>query len=354
MDQKREIILQDGTYSIERIQGIPPEVQNFLDGMNWGSAGAVYEHKNTPEHIQNIPDPVLIALKDENEILGTAVFCHTRIFNKGLPFNCYYVRYFAASPSVKGKGILKQYAVEVMRGIRNSEKEKTIYFASVEAGNKASDAVVSRAGYVPMAQVKTLGFSRFYPQLNAEVQNIENSVEKEQVLSLLKSFYQNHALVRFDSLFLSGQYLVIREKGEIVAGCQYHRAHWVVKQMPGLQGKLITRILPHFPFIRRLFNPAKFEFLGFEGIYFQPGKEHRLQALFEHALAREKLNSAMFWMDEKCPYYQKLCKTLRKGLLHSFVKNSGVKIMGSWSHLSHVEFEELINGPVYISSYDHL
>ena len=32
-------------------------------------------------------------------------------------------------------------------------------------------------------------------------------------------------------------YYVLRENGEIVAGCQYHRVHWVVQKMKGVFAK---------------------------------------------------------------------------------------------------------------------
>lgn len=354
MEEQGKFLLQDGLFTIERKRGISPEVRHFLDQINWGSAGAVYEHKNTPEHIQHIADPVLLLLKQENELLGTAVFCHTRVYHAASSFNCYYVRYFAASPEAKGKGIIKKYAVQVMEGIRTSEKERTVYFASIEAGNKASYAVVQQAGYVPVATVKTLGFSRFFPQLNSSVQRISSDAERSEIQELLNRFYQIHHLVRFDQLFLKDQYLYIREKGEIIAGCQYHRAHWVVKQMPGIKGKLITSILPHLPMIRTLFHPKRFEFLGFEAIFYKEGREDALAQLFEHALASEKLHSAMFWMDEKCPYYQMLEKKLSKGLIHFFVKNSDIKMMASWSGLDEPEVQGLHNSPVYASAFDHI
>ena len=84
-------------------------------------------------------------------------------------------------------------------------------------------------------------------------------------------------------------------------------------------GKIILNVVPMIPLLNRLFNPKKFEFLIFEGLFFKSGKEHRLHELFESLLVTEKLYSALFWMDKKCPVYNSLNKYGKLGLAHHFV-----------------------------------
>ena len=46
----------------------------FLDSIAWGNEGAIYEHKNTEEHIKLIKNPVLLAIFEGEKIRATAVF----------------------------------------------------------------------------------------------------------------------------------------------------------------------------------------------------------------------------------------------------------------------------------------
>ena len=149
-------------------------------------------------------------------------------------------------------------------------------------------------------------------------------------------------------------YYVIKEDGEIIPGCQFHKAHWVVNKMSGIIGKIILNVVPKIPLLNKLFNPKKFEFLAFEGLYFKPGNENRLHELFEALLAQEKLKSALFWMAEKSPYYKSLTQYGNLGLINKFVKDSDVYIMASYQNMTAEEIEVTENNPLYASGFDYI
>lgn len=351
---EKSLILKDGNFSIWKEKGIPVEAIEFLDSISWGSEGAVYEHKNTRENFRFITNPYLISITDNEKIIGTAVFCNPLVMVAGQTFNYYYTRYFASSPVIRGKGVVKKLAIRVMSSVREGETMKTIFVGFVEKGNKSSYKVSESAGYRNIGTIKTVGFSRFFPKKAARIQQIRNEAEKKEIIKLLKNQYRQHALVQFDYLFIHDNYFVIREKGEIVAGCQFHKAHWVINKMPGLMGKIILKIVPRLPLLNKLFNPKKFEFLAFEGLFFIPGKEKLLYELFEGLLAREKLKSALFWMGEKCPWYKAIKQYGRSGLINKFVKDSDVYIMASYQNMTDEEVFATENSPLYASGFDYI
>lgn len=350
----KKIILQEGEYSIWRHEGIPKEAFEFLDRIAWGNEGAVYEHKNTKEHILMIHKPTLMAIYEQDKIQGTAVFCNTAVSVGSAQFNCYYIRYFASSKEIRGKGVIKKYGIKVMESVRDGEKEKTVFFASVEKGNKASYRTVESAGYENIGVVKTNGFSRYFPRENKKMEQVATDVVRQEVLALLKKQYEAYALVQFNSIFLNDDYFVIRENGEIVAGCQFHRVHWVINNMPGTLGKILMRVVPHIPVINKLFNPKKFEFLAFEGIYVKPGFENKLSDLFEGLLAKEKLKSSMYWMGESCPLRKRILEKCKAGLIHTFIKDSDVFIMAAFHDLTEEEITDLKSRPLFVSGFDYI
>lgn len=350
----KKIILTEGEYTIWRHEGIPDEAMEFLDRIAWGNDGAVYEHKNTEEHIKLLHQPTLMAIYEHDKIQGTAVFCNTPVTAGKAKYNCYYIRYFASSKEIRGKGVMKKYGIKVMKYIRNDEREKTVFFASVEKGNRASYKAVESAGYENNGVVKTNGFSRFFPKASKNMEQVTTSAVREEVLTLLKKQYQEHALVQFNSLFLHDDYFVIRENEEIVAGCQYHRVHWVINRMPGFMGKILMNVIPLIPVMNKLFNPKRFEFLGFEGIYVKPGFEHKLIELFEGLLAKEQLKSSMYWMGETCPVRKRIMEYGQPGLIHSFIKESDVFIMTAFHDLSKEEVADFKTRPLFVSGFDYI
>lgn len=349
-----QILFEEAPYSIRKYKGIPGKAFDFLERIAWGNEGAVYEHINTSEHAALIHQPMLFAIQEGNKILGTAVFCNTPVSVGDSLFNCYYVRYFAASKEIRGKGIMKRYSGKVMELIRQGDEEKTIYFAGVERENKASYKVVESAGYEAAGTIKTMGFSRYFPRLNKTAEEITSKEDKQKVLELLSHQYKDYALTQFNYLFMRDNYYAIRENGEIVAGCQYHRAHWVVNNMKGISGKLIMNIVPHIPVLNKIFNPKRFEFLGFEGIYCKVGYENTLYSLFESLLAKEKLSASMFWLGDSSPLRNTLESKGKLGLIHTFIKDSDVVIMASYKNMNEEEIRDFKSRPLYASAYDYI
>jgi RimJ/RimL family protein N-acetyltransferase len=347
-----ELILQEGEYAVWKYKGMFPEVAEFLSDVSWGTEGAVYEHKNTEEHIRFLSKPTLLTIRENSKIVGTVVFCNAPMRSGSSMYNYYYVRYFAASKEVRGKGLMKLYAGKVMEIIRYGETEKTIFAACIEKGNTASYKVVEKAGYMQTGIIKTHGFSRFFPRKDKRLEQVLSEGDRKEVMRLLESHYAEHTLVHFSYIFLHNMYFVIRDKGEIIAGCQAHRAHWVVNKMAGFSGKLIKNLTPFIPLINRIFNPKRFEFLGFEGIYCKPGYEHELLNLFEALLATEGVYAAMFWFGETSPIRRKIIEQGRLGILHRFVRHSDAYMMSSYCDLTEQEVEDYRSRPLYASSFD--
>lgn len=350
----KKLILQEGEYSIWRHEGIPDEALAFLDHIAWGNDGAVYEHKNTEEHIRLLHRPTMMAIHEFDKIQGTAVFCNTAVSVGIAQFNCYYIRYFASSKEIRGKGVMKKYGIKVMESVRDDEKEKTIFFACIEKGNKASYRTVESAGYKNIGVIKTNGFSRFFPKAKRNMEQVNTESGRKEVISLLKKQYEEHAIVQFNSIFLHDNYFVIRDKGEIVAGCQFHRVHWVINRMPGIMGKLAMNVVPLIPVLNKLFNPKRFEFLAFEGIYVKPGFEKRLMDMFEGLLAKEKLKSSMYWLGENCPLRKRILEKGKTGLIHSFIKDSDVFIMAAFHDLTQPEIADFKSRPLFVSGFDYI
>jgi predicted acetyltransferase len=150
---EKTLLIRVEGYDIWKQHGIPQEAIDFLDSISWGAEGAIYEHKNTADHFKVISNPYLLSIEKEHRMLGTAVFCNPQVKVKGQPFNYYYTRYFASSPEVRGKGVVKKLAVEVMRSIRNVESRKTVFVGFIEKGNKSSYRVTEAAGYKAIATI---------------------------------------------------------------------------------------------------------------------------------------------------------------------------------------------------------
>ena len=350
----KKLLLTENEYSIWKYEGVPDEVVEFFKKINWGSEGAVYERININELIPQLHDAHLVSVNTGDTIQATAIFCKSDIDLQGLKFKVEYIRYFAASDEIRGKKLIKHFATKVMELVKSDTTAKTIYIGCIENGNIRSYKVVENAGYERMGLLKVNAFSRFYPKAHANIERVKDEQSKKEVISLLAQQYDDYALRHFHYIFLKDNYFVIREQGEIVAGCQLHPVRWVINNMPGFSGKIIMNVLPYTPFINKLFNPKKFDFLCFEGIYFKPGHIDKLYQLFEGLLAQEKMNASLFWLGENCATRKQILEHGQLGLLNNFVKKSGVIVMASYQNMSAEEIELVKSKTLYASGFDYI
>lgn len=347
------MVAAEAGLTLSKEQGIPPEVVAFLESVTWGTDGALYEHLDTADHIRRLADPYLLLLRKEGEIAMTAIFSR-RIGRTGhleLPF--YFVRYFAASPIIRGTGIIKRYGPAMMSGIREGETSKTVFMGIIEAGNHRSMKVATAAGQKPIATIHTVGFSRFFPKDDPRVHPIQED-EKELIRGLIDGQYSGHSMVHHHTLFDRTGYFVLEVDGEIVAGAQVQEGNWRMRGMPGLMGRLVMKVLPRLPLLRRIFNPNDFRFLSFEYIYLKPGHEKALYRLLEALLHRFGRNSALLWFDERAPLYHTFRKRGRLGIIDRFTRGTKVYIMASFVHLTPEEEDLVADKPWFTTGFDFM
>lgn len=340
--------------TVTRERGISAEVKTFLESIAWGSEGAVYERHDITERLLSLPDPYLILLRDEEgRIAGTAVFNkrYGQLDDERLPF--YYVGFFASSPHIRGRGLIKRFGSKFMSSIREGNEEPAVYMGVIERGNHSSFQVALGAGYHEVARLKTVGFSRFFPRHSPCIQPL-NEAAQPQMLHLLEQFYGSHVLYHTTHLFHKNHYFTLEKDGQILAGAQVYAGRWVMRKMGGPLGPFLLKVLPKLPLLRRLYNPSDFRFLTVEGMYHAPGKEDCLYELLEGLLHRFKYHTALIWLDERSPLYNMLMHRKNLGLVHHFTKSADARIVTSYSHLTDAQQEHLNRRPWYTTGFDYI
>ena len=352
MHTQRRLLFNEGDFDILLEKPISADAIRLLKHNAIGSGGPVYRHLDTEDHVKHLVNPTLISLRRQGVLMGMGVFCNVSVKVQKQPYNCFYVRYFSAAPEIRGQGYMKKFGVKAMSLIRNGQNGKTIYYASVESHNHSSLNVVGEAGYAPIRVIKTLGFSRFFPKASTHIRRATDPKVKEQIMYLLDAHYSGFSMVQFTKIFHLDDYYYIEENGEIVAGCQIHKVHWIINKLGGIAGKAIVALSPHTPFICKIFNARKFNFLALEGMFFKKGKEKKFHELVEGLLAKHKLHTALAWFDKECPFYKDLTSAGNLGLVNIFTRKADTLLMASFVGLDDNEIRKVKESPVYISSFD--
>ncbi|MBK7408271.1 MAG: hypothetical protein IPJ40_09535 [Saprospirales bacterium] len=353
MKEERLFDLDEG-FTLYRTTELSDEIVRFLENTAFGTKHNLYRHYYIREFVANTPRTTFYYLRQDHKEMVAIVAFWERTFLGSPPYEGSYIRYYAASPKIRGKKLVGRFSKEMLEWMRKQQKDPIIFFGSIEGRNKASQAVANHLDFEPFAPFQTMGFSRFSPRMKGEVQRVTEE-ECKELLPKLDAQYADHAFWGHDYLNLDNEYYVLKKDGQIVCGAQAHPAHWVVENMAGFVGKYILPILPYVPVLRNIFNPKAFHFVNVEALYAEKGHEGALVDLFESILFLKKRHSIMAWFDARDPLYQFLVQQNKLGLHSRFTSDAKATFIVDFSCYPKENAEALRGSKLcYATGYDYI
>jgi hypothetical protein len=65
---------------------------------------------------------------------------------------------------------------------------------------------------------------------------------------------------------------------------QANPVRWKIKEMQGMSGGILLKVLPYIPIVKRLIKPEKYDFLAIEGLFVKHEYEEYLYDLLDGVL----------------------------------------------------------------------
>ena len=324
------------------------EAVELLKRTLYGTSGLRYQQTGQDKKIGQLYNPSFFHLYESGILKG--LYClDNRVVS--CPFgtvNGFYGRYFAIDESAQGKRYGHLLEITAENYIEQTVKEPYLFYAFIEDKNARSLAVFKRNKFSSIAQLRTFVFRRLKPKLDKRVSRI-SAGDLPTLYSLLSTYYENYSLKAFGKINYQGDYFILKEAGQILAGVQANPVRWQFAAMLGWGGKFLMYILPSLPYFNRLFKP-NYTFLALEGMYFAPGREDLLETLLESVLASNNLYSALIQIDTRDKQLKPLFDTLKlpSGYQSNVITHVMVKTCG-WSA---DKLHQLQRSPAYCSSFD--
>lgn len=337
----------------------PSIVVDLLRETLIGTEGTLYQLMDTPEKIHQLHSPHFIYLERHGKAIGNVTLCERQISFAHETVRSYYIRYFAFQKLFQGsskKGNARsgfhQYFEEFFKTSNLNPiqpvYDKSIYWAFIDPENARSFNMNTLFGFETIGSFKTKAFSRVRPKQR----NVErlSTIEQPAVMQEIKTFYRGYNFFSSTHLFENNNYFVLRENNEIICGIQANPVHWKIKSLPGLQGKLMLKLAPYLPGIRKLINPKAHRFLATEGLFWKPGKENFVASLLEGVLSITNHHSLLIWEDQQAHLLNKL--PLNWGFIQKIKKDNTVSIVAKFNGYSLAEIESFRSNPKYLSGFD--
>jgi hypothetical protein len=350
-----------------------PDLLTHLTSNVLGTPGALrYKHTQTEEKLENLGDCYFLLLRKGSRMLGSVGLCYRKTVFAGRTYDSWNARYFAIKAPLKsskpssekllensgrGSSLIRQFAAPYLHRpnemLKNNPAgtEKSLLYAYIEKGNFQSMQFAVQNELETVRKLTTFLFNRFFPRKNKNVFKIQEN-EKDEVRKHLREFYSDHTLYMEEYLFFRDNYLVFKENGKIVAGMQANPDMWEIQEMPGFFGKILVNVFPYIPAINRVFNPRKFKFVAADYVFWLPGHENALSALFETACKINKRSLLMAWPDTDGKLLKTYDKYINQGLIGKMNQRVEVDIKVRFNGYEQEEKEGFFKHPAFISSFD--
>ncbi len=358
---------------VEIIRKPDEELLRHLRETVLGTPGGLqYQHTQVREKLAHIRDIYFMLLKKSGHLLGSVGLVSRSTSAGNTAYSSWYVRYFsiraplrsrkpqpetAMKEASRSSGLLKSVAMPFfddpgkLRSGEAREEGASFLYAYIEEANVRSLRFSEDMGLKTCRHFATVLFSRMKPQ---ESSRVRRAVPEEYpaIREQLKKFYAGHTMYYPGNLFVNGNYFVHTEDGRMVAGLQAHSDAWKIMGRGGLAGKLLLKVLPGIPFVRRIFNPDDFRFLAIEGLWYEVGYERVLGTLLSSVCARLGVRLAMLWLDTGSPVLKAVDEHVDTGLFGRVVKRTEAQIRVRFYGFTLEAMEEFCRKPAYLSAFD--
>ena len=352
------------------------DVRKLLSNTILGTPGKFrYRHTSFNTKLKFLGQIYFLVLKKSGSLLGCIAFSRRHTFYKKDTVPSWYIRYFSVRSSLqvkshklkrkkkpqkeksRGDSLLKHTVqqffddpVQLDDTLGNNSDGQLVY-AYVEKENLRSWNFTEIIGFETVGRIHTTLFSRFNPVMDQHVHQV-TEMDKESVLGQLREFYRDHTFYTEQNIFYDNNYLVWKEDGKIVAGCQANPEAWKLLDDPGLLNKLFFKVLLRLPILSRRFDPGFLKFVALEGIWYKDGFEKCLSRLFESACAHHDLYLAMIWLDARSPVFNTIHDIGRLGVLDSLINPAIGDIRIKFNHCTEEHRRYYYDRPAYISCFD--
>ncbi len=368
---KRRIIDSNRILQVETTTEADKEILEHLNSTILGTPGGLrYKLSGIREKLDHIKKIHFMVLTRQGKLIGSVGLIPRNIDHGSESISSWYIRYFSIRAPLRSANQNRKINSDPSRGstivkdislpyLRNPERllenpdlnKKLIIYSYVEEGNVRSVNFSDQMHAETVRKHKTLIFNRLFLNKVKGIRRLKTGEIAGHRIRLLQ-FYQNYNFYTEENLFQDSNYFVLEEEDQILAAAQVNQESWRVLDMKGKVSKILLKILPGVPYIRRIFNPDDFRFLAVEGIWYRKGYENRLNELFEGLCYEFKTHFVLTWADKGSKLYQDLEQHLDSGLIASSFERTEVDVRVTFNNLSDEEKRRFYDKPAYVSAFD--
>jgi hypothetical protein len=268
------------------------------------------------KEIDKFAQPRYFTLEKDTTPIAVCLANEKLISFQNKTYPAYYLSLLSVIPDEFNKGYASLLVKKTTGYCNELLPEKGLVYAYVEMENERSHKTFLKNGYTNIGTFMAPIYSCMNPRKATSVEKIKPG-DAATIINLLQKKYQTHAFLDLETSFDANRYYVEKKNDTILVGMQVKRFRWSFIELPGLDGRIILKLFPHLPVIRKLFNPRSYEFMKIGNIYFAEGCESRIPAMIETLLVNENLKVCMAYTSTRSRENMAIKARVKHGLLSS-------------------------------------
>jgi hypothetical protein len=331
-------------------QEVTASIIELLSQTTIGTSGAKYKHLDTPQRILEADSPLFLSMERNDKVIGNITFCQRN--------DDWYIRYFAFQSILQGsekkkkvdrgnsflKKELGQFFDDAFSGKVTEKKVRSMY-AYIDPKNERSKWMSETFGFHVIRQLATQSYSRIAPKASDRLQQLHHW---EDVQSIVEACYGHHTYFNTSHAKHPPFYALKNEFDEIIAFTRMTKANWKIDRLPGRFGKLLTKLLPYIPYLKKLIRPENHIFLVPEIVWSKDANSTLINELFSAILEKEQLNLILWWVDADDPMYLAVKTEIDWGLIHKLLGSTPIDVVQRTANGNPL-FQDR---PVFVTAWD--
>jgi hypothetical protein len=268
----------------------------ILQSIVWGTDGTRYVTPEAAQDIERLRSARYFEASVGQQVAGMYAIVPMTLHAGGQTIASYYRSLLVVDPALGNAGVGRALSAAARETIFDVTQGPSFIYGYIDSLNTRSLSVARRNGYERLFDLVPTAVGWFRPKDDARV-CVATRADAPELAEKLRAYWQGHVHGDFDEAQVEGEYVVLRERGAIVAGAQMSRKVLDIVAMDGASGALLMRASPLLSRLSQSFAVHKRSMLWW-GHYFadQPAA---LATLLQAMQARTVSASGLSYLDPR-------------------------------------------------------
>lgn len=296
--------------------GVSDNTVRLIEQTRFGGKGLRYRRLGVRDHVDAMPEVVSLVLTEKGQTVGSYLLNPVCLSTSQQAVRGVYRSTLCVAKDHHGRGLgrlLVSHALNWLDRVAENADSPLVSFGCIERNNRPSMSLLQSAGSRTLGHLETQMVYRQWPRSTFALVKLDAYTDQRVTEA-------QRVAVTTGLTFAAPQqreFYAVLDGDTVIAGAHANRCRLDFERIGQPWDFLSQYLFAHVGPARRRFDPRNFSYLKLDGVVVTPGHERVWKDLLSTLLARHDTHMAMFALDPRADYAQRLS---RSGILGRVAK----------------------------------